>query len=199
MKYMSVQHIWNLSQLLGLFTCRKLANLSWNFVTEMCKQRPEILSVAKNWALAMMLKALPLVHFWNVLLLKGQMMTSVRTTLKVLVRSAQNWSISIEIIPENNYKIGLFYPFSAKFAPEIAAKSADFSANLPQNWLFSSTYQKSCIALHSMARSIRFETVVDRIRYKFGGKLALFMRFGTFCMVKAKQDKMKCLVLTLLF
>ena len=30
--------------------------------------------VAKNWALAMMLKALPLVHFWSVLLLKEQMM-----------------------------------------------------------------------------------------------------------------------------
>ena len=28
--------------------------------------------VAKNWALAMMLKALPLVHFWSVLLLKEQ-------------------------------------------------------------------------------------------------------------------------------
>ena len=38
---MSVQHIWNLFQLLGLFTGRKLANLSWNFVTERCKQRPE--------------------------------------------------------------------------------------------------------------------------------------------------------------
>ena len=38
---MSVQHIWNLFQLLGLITCRKLANLSWNFVTETCKQRPE--------------------------------------------------------------------------------------------------------------------------------------------------------------
>ena len=24
-----------------LFTCSKLANLSWNFVTESCKQRPE--------------------------------------------------------------------------------------------------------------------------------------------------------------
>ena len=37
-KYMSVQHIWNLYQLLGLFTCRKLTNLSWNFVTEMYDQ-----------------------------------------------------------------------------------------------------------------------------------------------------------------
>lgn len=32
-KYVSVQHIWNLSWLLGLFTCPKLENLSWNFVT----------------------------------------------------------------------------------------------------------------------------------------------------------------------
>ena len=37
-KYMSVQHIWNLYQLLGLFTCRKPTNLPWNFVTEMCDQ-----------------------------------------------------------------------------------------------------------------------------------------------------------------
>ena len=44
-----------------------------------------------------------------------------------------------------------------------------------------------------MVRSIRFENIVDRSRYKFGGKLALFMRFGTFFMMKAKQDKMKCL------
>ena len=66
---------------------------------------PGVDYVAKNWALAMMLKALPLVHFWSVLLLKEQMMTSVRKTLKTLVWSAQNWSISIEICPENNHKI----------------------------------------------------------------------------------------------
>ena len=46
---------------------------------------PGIVYVAKNWALAKMLKALPLVHFWSVLLLKEQMMTSVRKTLKTLV------------------------------------------------------------------------------------------------------------------
>ena len=33
----------------------------------------------------MMLKALPLVNFWSVLLLKEQMMTFVRKTLKMLV------------------------------------------------------------------------------------------------------------------
>ena len=46
---------------------------------------PGVDYVAKNWALAMMLKALPLVHFWSVLLLKEQMITSVRKTLKTLV------------------------------------------------------------------------------------------------------------------
>ena len=46
---------------------------------------PGVDYAAKNWALAMMLKALPLVHFWSVLLLKEQMMTSVRKTLKTLV------------------------------------------------------------------------------------------------------------------
>ena len=38
--------------------------------------------VAKNWVLAVLLKAFPLVHFWSALLLKEQMMTSVRKTLK---------------------------------------------------------------------------------------------------------------------
>ena len=76
----------------------------------------------------MMLKALPLVHIWSVLLLKEQMMTSVRKTLKTLVWLAQNRSISSEICPENNHKIRCFFTdcFPAKFAPKIRAKSADF-------------------------------------------------------------------------
>ena len=49
---------------------------------------PGVDYVAKNWALAMMLKALLLVHFWSVLLLKEQMMTSVRKPFKTLVSSA---------------------------------------------------------------------------------------------------------------
>ena len=59
---------------------------------------PGVYYVAKNWALAMMLKALPLVHFWSVLLLKEQMMTSVRKTLKTLVwsdRSLTKFSLKI--------------------------------------------------------------------------------------------------------
>ena len=34
---------------------------------------------------------------------------------------------------------------------------------------------------------------MDRSQYKFGGNLALFMRFGTFVIMKVKKDKMKCL------
>ena len=69
---------------------------------------PGVDYVAKNWALAMMLKALPLVHFWSVLLLKEQMMTSVRKTLKTLVWSAQNRLISSEMCLENNHEISHF-------------------------------------------------------------------------------------------
>ena len=46
-----------------------------------------------------------------------------------------------------------------------------------------------------MERSIRFdlfENIADRSQYKCGGKLALFMPFGTFFVTKAKQDKIKC-------
>ena len=106
------------SQLMGLFTCRKLVNLSWNLGTETCKQRPETSKlpgvgyVAKNWALAIMLKALPLVHFWSILLLKEQRMTSVRKTFKTLVWSAQNRLISSEICLENNHKMGRFLPIA---------------------------------------------------------------------------------------
>ena len=80
--------------------------------------------VAKNWALAMMLKALPLVHFWSVLLLKEQMMTSVRKTLKMLVWSVQNCLIPSEIYLENNPKIGHFFTdcFLVRFAPKTRKK-----------------------------------------------------------------------------
>ena len=113
---------------------------------------PGVDYVVKKWALAMMLKALPLVHFWSILLLKEQMMTSLRKTLKMLVWSAQNRSISSKICPENNHKIGRFLPIAfgevcPKNSHEIPAKWVDFSANLslkiPQNLAFSSaTYQK---------------------------------------------------------
>ena len=113
---------------------------------------PGVDYVAKNWALAMMLKALPLVHFWSVLLLKEQMMTSVRKTLKMLVWSAQNRSISSEICPENNHKIHCFLLIA--FQPSLRQKFPQNSCeidrffcdfvpkNPPKFDFFSSTYQK---------------------------------------------------------
>ena len=59
-KFPFLYNIFETSQLLGLFTCRKLVNLSWNFITETCNNVPKlhVLAVdyvAKSWALAMML------------------------------------------------------------------------------------------------------------------------------------------------
>ena len=149
----------------GNFTCCKLANLCQNFVTESRANNvlklPGVDYVAKNWALAMMLKALPLVHFWsNMLLLKEQiMMASVRKTLKTLAWKVQNRSISSEICPENNHKIRHSFTdcFPAKFAPKVPTKSADFSAilslKIPQNLTFfprpirSPGYQTVCVKI----------------------------------------------------
>ena len=53
-KYMSAQHIWKLSWLLGLLTCCKRANLPWNFVVTTASKHPKTTrrsytDVAKNW------------------------------------------------------------------------------------------------------------------------------------------------------
>lgn len=48
----------------------------------------------------MMLKALLLVHFWSILLLEEQMLTSVRKTLPV--RVAVNTGIQIASYPKEN-------------------------------------------------------------------------------------------------
>ena len=123
-----------------------------------CKQYPKTTGIdyiAKNWALAMMLKALPLVHFWSILLLKVQMMTSVRRTSKTLVWSAQNRSISSEFALKITIKWAGFYRLLfCKVCPEnshkIPVKSTDFSANLSRKILrnltfFFMTYQKPCL------------------------------------------------------
>ena len=122
-KYMSVQQFWNLSQLLGVFTCRKLANLCQNFVTETCKQRSE--TTRRRLCCG------KLVHFWSILLLKEQMMTSVRKTFKMQVWSAQNRLISSEICPENNRKICCFFTdcFPAKFTPKNFREIGRFFCN----------------------------------------------------------------------
>ena len=110
--------IWNLFQLLW---CYLLAvNLQIYLRTSSLKgansipKLPGADYVAKNWALAIMLKALPLVHFLSIYCCwKSKiMMTSVRKTLKTLVCSVQNQLISSEICLESNRKIACFLPIA---------------------------------------------------------------------------------------
>ena len=159
---------WNLCRLLGLFTCRKLANLSWNFITETCKKRPGTtrrgLCCEDLGALSMMLKALPLVHFWSILLFKEQMMASVRKILKTLVWSAQNRSISSKIYPENNHKIGRFLPTTFRQSlprkllwnsHEISPFFLEFVFKNPAKFdFFAATYQKPCLSEMLMLHTI---------------------------------------------
>ena len=68
-KYMSVQHIWNLFQLLGLFSCLETLSLKHaNNIPETTRHR----LYCEKLALAMLLQALPFVHFWSILLLKSK-------------------------------------------------------------------------------------------------------------------------------
>ena len=93
----------------------------------------------------MMLKALPLVQFWSVLLLKEQMMASAGKTLKTLVWWAQNRSISNKICLENNTKSAIFYRLlfgevcpenSREFVPKNPAKFDFFFRDLSEGtWL----------------------------------------------------------------
>ena len=102
---------------------------------------PGVDYVAKNLVLATMFKALLLVHFWSLLLLKEQILTSVRKTLKTLVWSGQNWLISSKFALKITTKLAVFTDcYSAKFGPKISAKLANFSMNLSlkscEIWLF---------------------------------------------------------------
>ena len=116
---------------LSYWGCLLAVNLQIYLETSLLKCANNVLKltstdyVAENWALAMMLKALLLVRFWRVLLLKEQMMTFVRKTFKTLALSAQNRSICSEICPQNNHKIGRFLPIAFWW---------NLPWKFPQNW-----------------------------------------------------------------
>ena len=119
---------------------------------------PGVDYVAKNWALAMMLKALPLIHFWSVLLLKEQMMTSVRKMLKKLVWSVQNRSIPSEICHKISHFLPIAYWWSLPWnSRKIGWFSVNLSLKIPRNLTFSSvTYQKPWL-LYLLLRILRKE------------------------------------------
>ena len=158
-KYMSVQRIWNLFQLLdrGYLLAVNLQIYLRTSSLKRANNIPKLPGVdygTKNWALAIMLKALPLVHFWSVLLLREQMMTSVRKTLKTLVWSAQNRLISSEFALKITTKSAVFlliafrWSLPQKFSRNSCEISRFFREFFPKNPakfdFFSATYQKPC-------------------------------------------------------
>ena len=92
------------------------------------------------------------------------MMTSVRKTLKTLVWSTQNRSISSDVFPENNHKIRRFFTdcFPTKFVLKIPAKfreigrfSAILSLKIPRNLtFFSRNLSEALSSVDSVDRSI---------------------------------------------
>ena len=125
------------------------------------RKLPGVNYVAKNWALAMMLKALPLVHFLSVYCCwKSKIMiTSVRKTLKTLVWSAQNRLIS------SDHNIGRFLPIAFwrslpwnfprnwpifhEFVAKNPAKFDFFPRDLPEALSFLYLDALKCCSLHS--------------------------------------------------
>ena len=80
-----------------------------------CKQRPETTRrrfCSEKLGTTHDVKGFAIASFLEHIVVKEQMMTSVRKTLKTLVWSAQNRSISSEICLENNHKIGRFLPIA---------------------------------------------------------------------------------------
>ena len=133
---MPVQHIWNLFQLLGLSTCCKLANLSWNFVTETCKQHPE---TTRSWLCCEKLGTSHDVHWfisWVYCCWKRKWWSDQRKT----DRSPAKFALKITTKSAVFYRL-LFGEVCPEISREIPAKLADFSMNLFQKsreiWLFS--------------------------------------------------------------
>ena len=90
---------------------------------------------AKNWALAMMLKALPLVHFWSVLVLKNVKKRKTdrflaKFALKITTKSAVFYRLLFgEVCPENSRAIGRFFH---EFVPKNPAKFDFFFRDLSE-------------------------------------------------------------------
>ena len=115
---------------LSYWGCLLAVNLQIYLETSLLKCANNVLKltgidyVVENWALAMMLKALLLVRFWRVLLLKEQMMTFVRKTFKTLALSARIDRFVAKFALKITTKLAVFYQycFLEKFALKIPAK-----------------------------------------------------------------------------
>ena len=126
---------WNFT---CMFTCCKLVNLYWNFVTETSKQCPKSTGVdyvAKNcMALALMLKALPfnfaIGSFLEcVVVERANDNLCLKKTLKASIWSAQSFC------PENSHKISHFQPVAFRWSlPWRSCKIGRFfQGSVPHN------------------------------------------------------------------
>ena len=106
-------------------------------------------------------------------------------TLNTLVKSVQNLSIGSKICPENSLEISCV--LRTKLAPKNFCESV--SENAAKFDFFSATFRMVWFIRFDCLKISRTEVSINY----FGGKLALFMWFGSFFMMKAKQHKMTCL------
>ena len=132
---MSIQHIWNLSRLLGLL-------IAVNFIPTTSEQHSKTTRHKLCWGQLGtshdVLKSFAIGSFLERFVVKIASDYVCWKTLNMLVKSAQNQLISSEICPENSHETGRFYLlFFGEVSPEnfceIPATSADFSANLSKN------------------------------------------------------------------
>ena len=183
---MTIQHILNISRLLGLFNCHKLANLFWNFITTMREQRPKTTGrklCCKKLGISHDVKSFVIGSF-----LEHFVVRIANDSLSLVPRPVHpiwvHWLISSEIYRENSHKIGcMFFKncFLVKLVPKI---SLNLSPKILQN-LTSTTYQKPW----SMVQSIGLDCL-NVLQTEFGAKWALSIWFRTFCLWQ-KQSKIR--------
>ena len=135
---MSVQHIWNLFQLSRLFLAVNLQIYLETLSLKHAKNIPETTRhrlYCEKLGTSYDVTGFAIGSFLEHIVVKEQMMTSFRKTLKTLVWSVQNQLITSEICPENKHKIGHFLPIAFRRSLrenlcKIPAKSTDSSAYL---------------------------------------------------------------------
>ena len=131
---MSVQHIWNLSQLLRLFTCTckfilklcqwNVQTTSRNYQSRLCCEKLGTSRDVKGFAISSFLE---------------HIVVERANDLLTLVWSAKNRLISSEICLENNHKIGRFLPiafwqsFPWNFPPNSREFGRFFREFVPKN------------------------------------------------------------------
>ena len=124
------------------------------------------------------------IYALSALLLKLPMIISVKKTLKTLIKSVQNWLISNKIILPRKFPWNWpFFTdcFSVKLAPKIAA---NLCLKIREIWLF----------FCDLSEALLFGAIqpIWLFEKSWSEVYIVYAIWHTFVM-KAKQDKMKCL------